>query len=122
MIHRADLVNNPDILYIFGDNLDRTGFGGQAKEMRGEPNAFGIATKRHASHNYPGDFMFDHQIGAPGIIDNEFKELELTLRSCQYRALVIPLDGIGTGLSKLPEYAPKLLEYINQKLKDLEKL
>jgi len=45
-IYRKDLKNNPDVLYLFGDNLVQKGFGGQAKEMRGEPNAEGIPTKK----------------------------------------------------------------------------
>lgn len=41
-IKRQDLKSNPNTQYLFGDNLKRSGFGGQAKEMRGEPNAIGI--------------------------------------------------------------------------------
>ena len=44
-ITRADLRANPDTLYVFGDNMRRRGMGGQAAEMRGEPNAVGIPTK-----------------------------------------------------------------------------
>ena len=33
MIYRQDLGENTDILYVFGDNLERYGYGGQAKEM-----------------------------------------------------------------------------------------
>ena len=44
-IARADLKQNQDRIYLFGDNVERVGHGGQAKEMRGEPNAIGIATK-----------------------------------------------------------------------------
>ncbi len=36
----------PETYWVFGDNLERRGLGGQAKEMRGEPNAIGIVTKR----------------------------------------------------------------------------
>lgn len=57
-IYRADLAMNPKVLYVFGDNLERKGFGGQAYEMRGEPNAFGIATKRLASHYFPDSYFF----------------------------------------------------------------
>jgi hypothetical protein len=32
-------------IFLFGDNMQRTGLGGQAKEMRNEPNAFGVPTK-----------------------------------------------------------------------------
>lgn len=123
-IYRKDLQNNPDILYIFGDNLQRMGYGGQAAEMRDEPNAFGIATKRSISHDYPNDYFFDNQRDAKGIIDNEFRRLNLFLLTDEghYKAIVIPSDGIGTGLSRLPETAPKLLKYIDKKLKELEKL
>lgn len=41
-IMRRDLLDNQDKLYVFGDNMVRRGFGGQAREMRGEPNAVGI--------------------------------------------------------------------------------
>jgi redox-sensitive bicupin YhaK (pirin superfamily) len=37
-------------LFVFGDNLRRTGFGGQAAEMRGEPNAVGIAPGYEQKH------------------------------------------------------------------------
>jgi len=42
-IKRDDLRAHPDRIYLFGDNVARQGRGGQAKEMRGEPNALGIA-------------------------------------------------------------------------------
>jgi hypothetical protein len=44
-ITRKDLRENPDKRYVFGDNVERRGYGGQAKEMRGEPNAIGVVTK-----------------------------------------------------------------------------
>ena len=121
-IYRKDLQANPDILYLFGDNLTRKGTGGQAFEMRGEPNAFGIATKRSISHNYPDDYMFDGQEDVIDIIDKEFQALFQVLEISQYKAIILPLDGIGTGLARLPKYAPKLLVSIETKLKELETL
>ena len=38
---------NPRAIYVFGDNLLRKGLGGQAKEMRGEPNTLGIVSKKY---------------------------------------------------------------------------
>ena len=52
-ICRDDLRRNPNAVYIFGDNEARTGLGGQAREMRGEPNAMGIATKRSPHEFWP---------------------------------------------------------------------
>lgn len=34
-IKREDLQNNPNIIYLFGDNVSRIGMGNQAGEMRG---------------------------------------------------------------------------------------
>lgn len=121
-IYKQDIQANPDVLYVFGDNLDRQGYGGQAREMRGHKNSFGIATKRTISHSYPDDYFFDHEEDVIPIIDQEFSKLQTHIYNSQYKAIVIPLDGIGTGLSKMPQYAPKALEYINQKLQKLERM
>lgn len=48
-ITRQMLRDEPEKLFVFGDNFGRVGFGGQAKEMRGEPNAVGVLTKRFPS-------------------------------------------------------------------------
>lgn len=116
-IYRQDLQNNPDVLYIFGDNLERTGFGGQAKEMRGEPNAFGVVTKRKAAHGSSDCYFFDSQKDAKDAVVSDIIELYKKMRNCE--AVIIPLDGIGTGLAKLSEYAPILLNYINKELENL---
>lgn len=123
-IYREDLQANPRILYIFGDNLEREGFGGQAKEMRGEPNAFGIATKRAITHGDDSDYFFDTDEDALGIIYKEFENLYFHVDKVdiEYSAICIPLDGIGTGLARLQENAPKLLlkiEYLLEELKHL---
>tara|TARA_R110000851_G_scaffold41082_12_gene103366 strand:- start:1929 stop:2402 length:474 start_codon:yes stop_codon:yes gene_type:complete len=105
-INRIDLQRNPQVMYLFGDNTLRRGMGGQAKEMRGEPNAVGVATKKLPSQMENSYFSDDH-----------FNEYMLTmwidLRPAYIRivndgTLIIPTDGLGTGLSKLPELAPRL--------------
>ena len=121
-IYRADIQANRNLLYIFGDNLARIGFGGQAREMRGEPNSFGIATKRQPSHNYYEDYFHDEEEDVMKILKDEFEKLDKEIFLLLYQAIVIPMDGIGTGLSRMQQYAPKALEFINQKLKELESL
>lgn len=120
-IYREDLKANPDILYIFGDNLDREGLGGQAGEMRGEPNAFGIATKRGIGHGFPDDYFIDGEDDVIPLLTIEFKELNEYIRKNEYKAICIPLDGIGTGLSRMPEYAPKALSFIDKQFADVYK-
>lgn len=120
MIMRQDILRNREALYIFGDNLDRKGFGGQAKEMRGEFNSFGIATKRAITHNYPNDYFFDSEEDVIPILVKEFDALHDYLLRNNYSVIILPLDGIGTGLAKMPQYAPNALEYINFQLNQLE--
>lgn len=109
-IFRSDLRANPEVKYLFGDNLIRVGLGGQAKEMRGEPNAIGVATKK-APGMAPGDFFSDSDYW-------DFRnQVDIDLEPAfdhlaEGGILVIPEDGLGTGLSKLPERAPKLNRYL----------
>ena len=51
VITRDKIKENPDVLYLFGDKLLRKGLGGQAKEMRGEPNTLGIVSKKYRNES-----------------------------------------------------------------------
>lgn len=99
-IHRSDLQKNPRVLYLFGDNAARIGYGGQAAECRDEPNAHGIATKIS-----PEEFMDDSDAHME-ITSKDIEALQEKLRSKKYIALVIPEDGLGTGLAQMEQYAP----------------
>lgn len=117
-ISREDLKANPDKIFLFGDNVIRQGYGGQAKEMRGEPNARGIATKRRPDNDYSSYFHTnpDWKLNFKSlqeIIDGDFSKIPDDV------TVVIPKSGIGTGLAKLKEYCPELLDYINRKIGDL---
>jgi len=94
-------------LFVFGDNVVRRGSGGQAREMRGEPNAIGIITKFYPS-------MTDSSF----LNDSFYKRwLELSandiLQLFLFPYIVVwPRMGIGTGLAYLPEKAPKIFRTI----------
>lgn len=116
-IHRVDMKANPHLLYIWGDNEARFGDGGQAKEMRGEPNGIGIRTKRYPRYGstaYWSDDDYDRQIM---LIDEDFYKVLDALPN--YQGLVIPLEGIGTGMAELKTRAPRTLEYIERWLNKL---
>ena len=105
-ITRADLQANPDQYYVFGDNLQRKGLGGQAKAMRNEPNSIGIVTKL-APNNYPISFLSDNiDDTVLKVIEDDLNLVEAFLK--EDHTIVWPEDGIGTGLSKLPTKAPKI--------------
>lgn len=114
-IKREDLQANPEVYYLFGDNTERWGTGGQAKEMRGEPNAIGIATKMTPTQGSNAYFSDDDFLANCRIIATDFRAA--FQKRDMGHILVIPLDGLGTGLSKLPQKAPRtnrfLLEMLN---------
>ncbi len=116
-IYREDLINNRHIMYVFGDNEMREGHGGQAKEMRGESNAFGIRVKKAPKNNpavYYTDKEYKQNIEK---INEDFNGLEKYLEAGWL--VVIPLDGIGTGLARLKELAPQTLQYITDRINQL---
>lgn len=118
-ITRQNLRDNPHTLYVFGDNLARSGMGGQAKAMRGEPNAVGIPTKA-APALYAHDNMlpiFAKEMGTA------FYALQARLWKEQ-GTIVWPKDGIGTGLADLENRAPKvwrLLQDLQEELFEFAK-
>jgi hypothetical protein len=116
MIYRADLKRNPTVLYVFGDNLERVGMGGQAGAMRGEPNAVGVATKTSPSRFFKNDTSSVR-------LQNAAIDADMAPLFAQARAggvIVWPSDGIGTGLSDLPEFSPRTLAHIEARLAELQ--
>jgi hypothetical protein len=115
-IIRADLRSNPNAVYLFGDNEQRRGLGGQAGEMRGEPNAIGIRTKRAPSNvkasfwiegDLPGQHAPSHFVA---MVESDFAPIRPML--ARGVVVIIPADGLGTGLARLPELAPVTFQYI----------
>lgn len=114
IIKRQKLKQNPDVLYLFGDNLLRKGLGGQAKEMRGEENAIGILSKKYPS-NQESSFYKDSDFDSWLLeFNSDIEKVDFALKSGKYRALVIP--QIGVGLADLPNKAPKIWKYLKQTL------
>jgi len=119
MILREDLKNNPRAVYVFGDNLGRSGSAGQAAEMRGEPNAIGVATKRYPSNleaAFLSDRYYDDNVYA---IQQDLIRIEVLL--AQGVTVVFPADGIGTGLADLKRKAPKTFTFLENSLSELER-
>lgn len=109
-VFRLDLKANPDVRYVFGDNEQRVGYGGQAAEMRDEPNAIGIATLWA-----PGRFWSDTEIENErqcAVLDNDFDPVFEALR--QGRTVTFPLDGIGTGLADLERHSPTTFQHLQR--------
>lgn len=115
-ILRAHLRASPDRLFVFGDNLSRRGYGGQAKEMRGEPNSIRLPTKRS-----PYDYLQDSdlQVIKQATLTDRLKLIDhLTFGGI----VVWPAAGIGTGLARLRSNAPLVANFYDLFLIQLEDL
>jgi hypothetical protein len=108
VISRSDLRANPQVFYVFGDNAEREGLGGQAKECRGETNSIGIATKRSAKEFFSDDSEEDLRA-----IQQDLARLENLLRNV---VVVFPHDGIGTGRASMSTKCPGLKRYLDTEL------
>lgn len=114
---------NPDCTFVFGDNLQRVGKGGQAI-IRDEPNVIGIPTKvttglcfsdyeQYCSLPSWDSKREDYQLGwkmYQDVIDKDLLKVEDRLALGE--TVVVPMDFIGTGLARLPNEAPGLLFYL----------
>lgn len=109
---------NRNKLFLFGDNLEQKGFGGQAAAMRGEPNAIGVPTKKKPSmttDSFFTDTEFDQNRAA---IDYAFAKLAEAVTDSS-RVIVLPSDGLGTGRAQLKQRAPRTFAYLQKHLDEL---
>lgn len=119
-ITREEIRNNPDKFYVFGDNMARKGFGGQAKEMRGEPNSIGIPTKWIPSTDHFA--YFDNSDWDNRIVRQEIIAALVVIRDLLEKkvTVIIPSAGLGTGHANLSRRAPIIADYIHSNLILLE--
>lgn len=110
-----DVINNPNKIFVFGDNNARSGKGGQAI-IRGLLNTAGIRTKK-APNNRSTSFYKDTDLE-----ENKKNILEDVTNIKNHMlfgyTIVLSSGGYGTGLANLKEFAPKTFEYLCQVLKD----
>ncbi len=112
--------DNPELTFIFGDNLLRIGMGGQAI-IRNQPNAMGIATKRKPAMT-PRSF-FDED--SDDDLDAVLKDIGAVWHLLkQGKTVVIPVteDGdvsLGLERAKLPEKAPSIYRAITTHVEEM---
>lgn len=115
-ITRQMLRDEPDTLFVFGDNMERRGLGGQAAEMRGEPNAVGIPTKRRPSMD--NDAFFNDT--TDDYLEWARASASDVARLKDHDGLIVwPRAGIGTGRARLAETAPTIMLSIMELEHDL---
>lgn len=116
-ITRKEIQSNPKTLYLFGDNDIKKGYGGQAKEMRGESNSFGISTKKYPNNDL-NSFKTDKEfILNTTILLQQFNTLIKIIESGYYNKIVIP--PLGNGLAKMHLTAPNTYNFLNNCISNL---
>ena len=126
---RKDVENNPDKVFLFGDNFEdaQNGYVPSSTQavIRGLPNAIGISTKNNRGTNEGIMDRDDYQESS--YLDNQdfevFKkhvdnQIEKAINSG--KTIVLPENGIGTGAAQLEKRAPKLFAYLQQELDKLK--
>ena len=108
-----DCNNNPNKIYIFGDNLCGVGKGGQAI-IRDCSNAFGIPTKRAPSMN--SNAFFSDQFDEYEAVKAKIEKLITLDRYKTDITFVFPTAGLGTGLARMNQTSPELFKYMNKML------
>lgn len=104
--------DNLQNLYIFGENQEqqhRNIKGGGQAVIRKCENSFGFCTKKSISE-YWTDLEYNKNI------DQIESDIKLLLKLSNIYTLVFPYMGLGTGLSKLPQKAPKTFLYLSRRL------
>lgn len=119
-IKRKHLRANPDVLFVFGDNYLRKGTKGQAANMRGEPNAVGVATKWEPSYREEAYFNDDQYDKIIKILEDDL--LPVMKHLDKGKIVVWPMDSIGTGLSALPDRAPRVWRIIQKAIICMEEM
>lgn len=117
-ISRSFVTEHRDHIFLFGDNLARRGFGGQAAAMRGEPNVVGIPTKKLPSNGEDAFFTDTEFEQNKAAIDKAFARLPVIISTTD-PVIVIPADGLGTGRAQLESRAPLTFAYLQKRLEDL---
>ncbi len=104
-----ECAENPKKLYVFGDNMIRRGNGGQAS-IRAAENSIGLATKRLPTMY--DDAFFADRSDEFQVVEKDIEKILREMKKIKYDTLVLPADGLGTGLSQMPEKSPRLFEHM----------
>lgn len=108
------LQKNPNIIFVFGDNLVRAGKGGAAK-LRDEPNTYGFITKKYPNNK---DASFFRPREYKIVFYREFLSLIKEIKKNPKKTYIIP--RLGFGLANRYNIYEKVIQPNLPKLKRLK--
>ena len=112
------MLDSKSQIFLFGDNEQRKGKGGQAKVMRGHAKAYGIRTKRAPSMSESAFWTDKTYKSNIKMMADDFLAAFMAASDGDHE-LVIPSAGIGTGMAQLKQRAPKTYKWLNSFLRNL---
>lgn len=109
-----DVMKSPNKWFVFGDNCERWGKGGQAI-IRDLKNTIGIRTKKKPD-NYSTSFFNDaeYESNCQIILEDIINIKQKLILDSE---VVLSKNGYGTGLAKMSERSPKTFDYLNECLR-----
>lgn len=110
---RDDCKDNRRYLFVYGDNLMRSGCKGQAR-LRGERNAMGIVTKKKPNMKETSFYSDADYNDATRQLDLDVEAIHREMNSGDFTHLVIPSDCWGTGLAELNVRAPQIYDAVEE--------
>jgi len=113
-----DYVNtHPEYLFVFGDNDERMGYGGQANAMRGAVNSHGIRVKKSPTMQPDAFYKDDELEDNAKKIQSDITSMDKKVLMLKFEAIVFPTNGIGTGLAQLEQKAPLTWDFLCTRLR-----
>jgi len=106
-------------LFIYGDNVIRRGYGGQAKACRGEHNTIGIATKRTPKTDVTAYFSDKNYKRNCQIIKDDIGLIIYIMPRFRH---VFVFPNIGEGRAQLKQRAPRTYDFFISEMKNLHRI
>ncbi|NLC23327.1 MAG: hypothetical protein GX776_02470 [Oxalobacter sp.] len=112
----SDVKANPDYIFVYGDNDQHKGEGGQAV-IRYAKNGLPIRTKKAPGYD-EADYYIDAEYKENiKKLDEDFAAIKKALE--EGKKVVISANGYGNGLSRMPTKCPRTYEHLEKKLDEL---
>ena len=117
-ISREDAKNNPHRLFIYGDNDERRGYGGLAKELRYAKHAVGIRVKKKPTTDENAYYLDEEYEENIRKIKADIEIVKTIMIETPFSYIIFPADGIGTGLAQMRLRCPKTFKFLCNELMD----